>query len=383
MIPAAIYQQTIRHFLRPIESLMADPEVTEVMIVGHDCVYYERAGRVHRSDCRFSDSAALMAAIQNIAEFVDRRIDEDHHSLDARLPDGPRVHAIIPPTSRNGICLTIRKFQRSTFDLEQLVQRESLTAEAAEFLRICVLLHKNIVISGGTGTGKTSLLNALSAAIAAEERIIVIEDSSELQLHQPHTVYLEAQPPHPDGRGGVTIRDLFVDSLRMRPDRIIVGEVRRGEALDLVQSMISGHAGSLTTIHANTPRDAARRLETLCLMNDAGLPVYVARTQVASAIQIVLQLARLADGTRRVQTISEALGLDEHGEYRWQDLYCFHGRGRDATGRLLGDLRPTGVLPGFAREAWQMGYGEHVRLTTHLFPVPEECSEPDVAGGSR
>ncbi len=368
MTVAAIYEQTLRHFLRPIQPLMEDQEVTEVMVVGHENIYFERAGRVYRSECRFPDAAWLMAAIQNIAEYVDRRIDDQHHSLDARLPNGQRVHAIIPPSSRCGICLTIRKFQRATFDLDKLVERGSVSAEAAEFLRLCVLLHKNTVISGGTGTGKTSLLNALSAAIPAEERIIVIEDSSELQLHQPHTVYLEAQQANHEGSHAVTIRDLFVDSLRMRPDRIIVGEVRRGEALDLIQSMISGHAGSLTTVHANTPRDAARRLETLCLMNDAGLPVYVARAQVASAVQIVVQLARFADGSRRVQTISEARGLDERNEYLWQDLYRFTGRGRDALGNLQGELQATGVLPSFADEPQQMGYAEHVRLTSKLFP---------------
>jgi len=362
-----IYSQTVRHFLGPVQPLMDDPNVTEVMVIGPNTVYYEQGGRIYESDLRFPSEGLLMAAVQNIAEYVNRQIDEAHHSMDARLPDGSRVHAIIPPSSRRGICLTIRKFKPATFNLAALVEWGSLTAEAAEFLEIAVLLHKNIVISGGTGTGKTSILNALSAKIPAEERIIVIEDSSELQLHQPHTVYLEAQPPRPDGQGQVTIRDLFVDSLRMRPDRIIVGEVRRGEALDLIQSMISGHSGALTTVHASTPRDAASRLETLCLMSDASLPVYVARSQVASAIHLVVQLARFSDGSRRVQSISESLGLDDQNRFTWRELYRFAAHGLDENGRLQGDLVPSGEHPSFESEPYEMGLGDRVRMTAGLF----------------
>ena len=234
-----------------------------------------------------------------------------------------------------------------------------------------MLLHKNMVIAGGTGSGKTSLLNALSAEIPENERIVVIEDSSELQLNQPHTVYLEAQPARPDGTGRVTIRDLFVDSLRMRPDRIVVGEIRRGEALDLVQSMISGHAGSLTTVHATTANDAAIRLETLSLMSDVALPVHVARTQVASAIQLVVQISRFLDGSRKLRAISECLGLDDKGNYRFQDLYRFEARGLNAEGRLMGELLPTGVVPTFADEVGQMGYQDRVKLTRKLFAASE------------
>lgn len=367
MLAAEIYEATLRHFLAPIQSLMDDSQVTEIMIVGPGEIYCERQGRVYPTELKFSSSAALAAVVQNIAEYVNRRIDENHHSMDARLPNGCRVHAILPPSSRRGICLTIRKFQRSSFDLMSLVARGSLSPETAEFLQLAVTMRKNIAIAGGTGTGKTSMLNALSAAIPAHERIIVIEDSAELALHQPHTVYLEAQPPRPDGHGEVTIRDLFVDSLRMRPDRIIVGEVRRGEALDLIQSMLSGHSGSLTTVHASTPRDALSRLETLCLMSDAALPVYVARAQVASAIHLVVQLARFADGSRRVKAISEAVGLDDQQRYVLRDLYRFTGRGRDGDGRVLGELLPTGQSPSFAAEPQQMGYGHLIHLTCDLF----------------
>ena len=362
-----IYQRTLRHFLAPIWPLLEDPTVSEVLVNGPNTVYFERAGRLHRADASFPSDDHLMAAVRNIAEFVNRTIDIDHHSMDARLPDGSRVHVIIPPSSRGGPHLSIRRFQKSTFSLDSLVERGSLTAEAAEFLQFVVILHKNTVISGGTGTGKTSMLNALSAAIPEHERIVVIEDSSELQLNQPHTVYLEAQPARPDGRGQVSIRDLFVDSLRMRPDRIVVGEVRRGEALDMIQSMISGHSGALTTAHANTPRDALIRLETLCMMSGLDLPVQVARRQVASAIQVVLQLARFDDGSRRVQVISEVLDLDDAGTYQVQDIYRFRSAGRDAEERILGQLEWTGQRPTFHSEPLEMGWQDRIQHTSQLF----------------
>ena len=362
-----IYRETVRHFLAPVLPLLDDPSVTEILINGHQTIYFERDGRLNRSELAFPNPAQLMAAARNIAEYTGRSIDDDNHSMDARLPDGSRVHVIVPPSARNGCCISIRKFKQSTFNLDSLVKSGSLSEEAKEFLSLTVLLHKNTVIAGGTGSGKTSLLNALSAEIPENERIVVIEDSSELQLHQPHTVYLEAQPARPDGTGRVTIRDLFVDSLRMRPARIVVGEIRRGEALDLIQSMISGHSGALTTVHATTANDAAIRLETLSLMSDVALPVHVARTQVASAIQLVVQIARFLDGSRKIRAISESLGLDERGNYRFQDLYRFEARGIDPEGRLMGELLPTGIVPTFADEVGQMGYQDHVKLTRKLF----------------
>ncbi len=365
-----IYEITTRRFLAPIQQLLEDPTISEVMINGPDSIYFERQGKIHRSECKFPDELSLLAAARNIAEFVNRRVDGDHHSLDGRLPDGSRVHIIIPPSSRVGVCLTIRRFQKSTFKLSSLVERGSMSPEAMEFLQLAVLLHKSILISGGTGSGKTSLLNALSASIPESERIIVIEDTSELQLHQPHTVYLEAQPPRPDGGGGVTIRDLFVDSLRMRPDRIVVGEVRRGEALDLIQSMISGHTGALATVHANSPRESAVRLETLCLMSDVSLPIHVARMQTASALQLVVQIARMSDGTRRVQAISECLGLDPQNNYLFQDLYRFQAKGRDSEGRIQGELLPTSVHPSFWDEPEQFGLRDQIKLTAAKFSAP-------------
>jgi len=367
MLPKEIYQKTTGYFLEPIRALLDDPAVSEVLINGPGTIYFEKAGKLQLAKAKFPDAASLMAAVRNIAEYVNRRIDADHPSMDARLPDGSRVHVIIPPCSRSGVCISIRKFQRSFFDLDFLVKQASLSPEAAEFLQLVVLLHKNTIISGGTGSGKTSLLNALSKTIPEGERIVVIEDSSELQLHQPHTVYLEAQPARPDGKGQVTIRQLFADSLRMRPDRIVVGEVRRGEALDLVQSMLSGHAGALSTVHANTPRDALIRLETLCLMSDVSLPVYVARLQVASAMHVIVQIARYADGSRRIQAISEVLGLDEQQHYRVQDLYRFEAAGLDAQGKLQGRLAACGARPTFSGEPWRMGFGDRVKLTQDVF----------------
>jgi pilus assembly protein CpaF len=364
-----IYRETIRHFLAPVLPLLDDPSVTEILINGHKTVYFERDGRLNRSELAFPSAALLMAAARNIAEYTGRSIEDDNHSMDARLPDGSRVHVIVPPAARNGCCISIRKFKQSTFNLASLVGSGSLSDEAKEFLSLAVLLHKNIVIAGGTGSGKTSLLNALSAEIPEHERIVVIEDSSELQLHQPHTVYLEAQPARPDGTGRVTIRDLFVDSLRMRPDRIVVGEIRRGEALDLVQSMISGHAGALTTVHATTAHDAAIRLETLSMMSDVALPAHVARMQVGSAMQLVVQVSRFLDGSRKIRAISECLGLDEKGNYLFDDLYLFAAQGTDLSGRLLGELQPTGAIPTFSAEAAQMGYQDRVNLTRKLFAI--------------
>ncbi len=365
-----IYEATTRRFLAPLTSLLEDASVSEIMVVGHENVYCERQGKITRTEARFESERALLSAARNIAEYVNRPIDDDVHSLDGRLPDGSRVHVILPPASGSGVCLTIRRFQKSNFNIDTLVAKGSMSVEAADFLRICVRLHKSILISGGTGSGKTSLLNALSAAIGEQERIIVIEDTAELQLHQPHSIYLEAQPARPDGSGAVSMRDLFVDTLRMRPDRIIMGEVRRGEALDLIQSMISGHTGGLATVHANTPRDAAMRLETLCLMGDVALPIHVARVQTASALQIILQIARLDDGSRRVLSVSECRGLDETQTYRLVDLFRFEANGREADGRIRGELSWTGEFPTFCEEPHRLGWGSELGNAARVFRAP-------------
>jgi pilus assembly protein CpaF len=365
-----IYGQTLRHLFAPVADLLyRDESVTEVLINGPDQIYCERAGRLEKVDRSFATPAALLAAVRNLSEFVHRSIGDGRHSLDARLPEPEkfRVHVIVPPASRQGVCVSIRKFRQANTTLDWLTETGSLSPAAAEYLRLAVRCHRNLVVSGGTGSGKTSLLNALSAAIPDHERIVVIEDSSELRLIQPHAVYLEAQPAGPDGKGAITIRDLFVDSLRMRPDRIVVGEVRRGEALDLIQSMLSGHDGALSTVHASSPMLALVRLETLCLMNDVGLPVYVARTQVASAIHVVAQLARLADGRRRVVAVTEVGGLDEKERYRLRPIFRFRQAGRDDAGGIVGSLEPTGRRSRFGRDVLATAEPGEVELTRAIW----------------
>jgi pilus assembly protein CpaF len=366
----AIFEASTRYFLSPILPYLLDDSVTEIMVNGPYEVYIERGGKLEKTDARFPSEDALISAINNVAQWVGREINEEHPVLDARLPDGSRVHAILPPTSRIGPCLTIRKFTREAMTLEDLVRLNSLSEIAKEFLEICVKLRKNILISGGTGTGKTVLLGALSRAIPPEERIVVIEDTSELRLVQPHTIYLEARHGGRDGRGGLTIRHLFSNSLRMRPDRVIVGEVRGGEALDMIQAMLSGHSGSLSTIHASSPRDALIRLETLSLMSDVEIPVYVARAQVASAIHIVIQIARFTeDGSRKITQVSEVAGLDNDGRYILRDLFVSRLVGRSPQGKLVADLAFTGVKPTFADAPKNTGMEHLVRHSAPLWDL--------------
>ena len=363
----AIFEASLGFFLTPVKTFLEDPTVTEIMVNGFNDVYIERRGKLEHTAARFPSEDALLTAVHNVAQYVGREIDENRPVLDARLPDGSRVHAVIPPSARRGTYLTIRKFSRDVMNLPELVRLGSISETAREFLEICVRLHKNIIVAGGTGTGKTSLLNALSTAVPDEERIVVIEDSSELRLNQPHTLYLEAQQKDAYGRGGLTIRQLFVASLRMRPDRIIVGEVRGGEALDMIQSMISGHAGSLTTVHASTPRDALVRLETLSLMSEIEIPIYVARAQVASAIHLIVQLSRFSeDGSRRITRITEACGLGADN-YILQDLFVLKMQGKNQAGKIIADLKPTGTLPTFAHEAYEQAMDDRIKLTSALW----------------
>ncbi|MBX3451416.1 MAG: CpaF family protein [Planctomycetaceae bacterium] len=362
-----IFSASLGFFLDPIRPFLQDDTISEVMVNGPDEVYIERRGRLEKTNARFPSADALLSAVHNVAQYVGREIDQDRPILDARLPDGSRVHVVLPPSARRGIYFTIRKFARDIFGLDDLVRLGSVSPIAQEFLELCVRLKKNIIVAGGTGTGKTSLLNAVSTAVPDDERIVVIEDSSELRLAQPHTLYLEAQQADAYGRGQVTIRDLFKASLRMRPDRIIVGEVRGGEALDMVQSMISGHAGSLTTVHATTPLDALIRLETLSLMSDVEIPVYVARAQVASAIHLIVQLARFSeDGSRKITRITEACGLDDN-RYQLRDLFTSRIVGRQPDGRLIADLAPVGAKPTFADEIREYGLDTQTRLTRALW----------------
>lgn len=362
MTRQAIFEASVSYFLSPIGEFLEDDTVTEVMVNRFDQVYVERAGQLYETGARFDSEDDLLSAVHNIAQWVGREINIEHPILDARLPDGSRVHAIIPPGCRAGTCLTIRKFKLGGLSLEDLIDFGSLSEEAREFLEICVRLHKNIIISGGTGTGKTSLLGAVSTAVPEEERIIVIEDTSELKMRQQHCIYLEVQRADQYGRGELQIRQLFVAALRMRPDRIIVGEVRGGEALDMVQAMLSGHSGSLSTVHANSARDALVRLETLSMMSDVEIPVYVARAQVASAIDLIVQLERYSeDGSRKIGRITEVLGLDESQQFNTRDLFVCHLTGKSDTGRLMSNLAFTGQKPAFANEPYQHGMGGRIK----------------------
>lgn len=360
----SIFAASVDYFLRPIGPLLRDDSVTEIMVNRFDQIYIERGGRLSKTDASFVSEDALLSAVHNVAQWVGRRIDADQPILDARLPNGSRVHAVLPPGSRGGVCLTIRKFKSGGMTLDDLLAYGSLSPAAREFLELCVLLRKNVIVAGGTGTGKTSLLNALSAAIPEAERIVVIEDTSELKLNQEHCVYLEVQRPDAQGRGGLTIRQLFAASLRMRPDRILVGEVRGGEALDMIQSMLSGHAGSLSTVHASSPRDAMLRLETLSLMSDVELPVYVARAQVASAMHLVVQLSRFVeDGSRRVTRITEVRGLDAQNQYAFRDLFVGRTHGRLPDGRLDMRLEATGEPAGFSADLAEQGLTSRAMLS--------------------
>jgi pilus assembly protein CpaF len=361
-----IFQQSTDYFLQPVLELLRDPSVTEVLINGPDHVFYEREGRLHRHSSRYGDELFLAAAAVNIAEYVDRPLDEDHPAVDARLPDGSRVHILTPPLSRQGICISIRKFSDVRFTLDGLIEKQSLTAEAAEFLNIAVKLKKNIAISGGTGTGKTSMLNALSGCIPKDERIIVIEDSTELKLNQPHTLYLEAQPARTGGREAVTIRELFANSLRMRPDRIVVGEVRRGEALDMLQAMIAGHAGALTTVHASDPKSALTRLEMLSMQSDLALPSEVAKMQVAAAIDLVIQIHRDGNGNRKVSRISEIDHELKNGTFCIHDLFTLKMNKR-TQGESLRELSFTGILPSFASEVAEQNLNALIKHTSRIF----------------
>ena len=339
-----IFNEALR--LGPLEALLADESVTEIMINGPQQVYVERHGKLVLTDQSFMDDTSVQAIIERIVSPIGRRIDESQPYVDARLPDGSRVNAIIPPLSLTGPCVTIRKFSRVPLTEADLLRFGTWTAAMAAFLKVCVQMRKNIIVSGGTGSGKTTLLNVLSDYIPAGERIVTIEDAAELRLGQPHLVRLEARPPNIEGRGAITIRDLVRNALRMRPDRIIVGECRGGEALDMLQAMNTGHDGSLTTVHANSPRDVISRLETMVMMSGMDLPSRAIREQIAAAVDLIVHESRLSDGTRRITHVTEVLGL-EGSQAVMQDIFEFVQTGVDADGRVLGALRPTGAVPSF------------------------------------
>ncbi len=342
-----VYDEAIG--LGPLEDLLSDPEVTEIMVNGCEKVYIERRGKIFLTGKTFLDDDSVLAVIERIVSPIGRRIDESQPYVDARLTDGSRVNAIIHPLSLIGPCLTIRKFAKDPFTKDDLIRFGTWTPGIVDFIRACVLLKKNMIISGGTGSGKTTLLNVISSFIPPGERIITIEDAAELRMSQPHVIRLEARPPNIEGKGAVTIRDLVRNALRMRPDRIVVGEVRGGEALDMLQAMNTGHEGSLTTVHANSPRDVISRLETMVLMSGMELPLRAIREQVGAAIHLVVHEARFSDGTRKVSRITEVVGL-ESDQITMQDIFVFDQRGLDARGRVLGRMVPTGSVPTFVEE---------------------------------
>lgn len=341
--------------LGPLQRLLDDPTVSEIMVNGHERIYVERGGRLMDSGAQFLSEQQLRRVIERIVSKVGRRIDDSSPMVDARLPDGSRVNAVVPPLAVQGSSLTIRKFSETQLVAADLVRMGTMSDPLAEFLNACVGARLNILVAGGTGTGKTTLLNVLSSFISSSERIVTIEDAMELKLMQDHVVTLEARPPNIEGKGEITIRDLVRNSLRMRPDRIVVGEVRGGESLDMLQAMNTGHDGSLSTLHANSPRDTIARLETLVLMAGMDLPLRAVREQISSAVDLIVQLTRMRDGSRRISYVTEVLGM-ENENVVLQDLFLFdYSAGVDATGRLRGKPVFTGVRPRFFDKFEQLG----------------------------
>ena len=330
----------------PLQPLIEDESITEIMVNGPKKVFVERKGKLTKTAVTFENDAAVLRVIEKIIAPLGRRVDNDTPTVDARLPDGSRVNAVVAPCSIDGPTITIRKFKKDKLTVDQLIAYGSMTKSMAEFIRACVIGRLNVVISGGTGSGKTTLLNVLSGYIPEDERIITIEDAAELKLQQDHVVRMETKPANLEGRHSVTIRDLVKNSLRMRPDRIIVGECRGGETLDMLQAMNTGHDGSLTTLHANAPRDALSRMETMCLMSGMDLPLKVIREQIASAIDVIVQQSRLRDGSRKVTAITEVAGM-EGDTVVLTDIFKFEQTGITQEGKVLGELKPTGIRPLF------------------------------------
>jgi len=355
----------------PIQSLLADPEVSEVMVNRYNKVYIERGGKLIETEVTFDDDDHVMRIIDRIISPLGRRVDSESPMVDARLPDGSRVNVVIPPVAIDGPMLTIRKFSKNKLTIDQLIEFDTLTRLMSDFLRACVLGRLNIVISGGTGSGKTTLLNVLSSFIPETERVVTIEDSAELRLDQVHVVRMEASPPNIEGHGEVTIRDMVRNSLRMRPDRIIVGECRGGEALDMLQAMNTGHDGSLTTLHANSPRDALSRMETMVLMAGMELPLKVIRQQIASAVDLIVHQSRMRNGPRKITAITEVSGM-ETDTIVMSDIFRYEQTGISPEGVVLGYFRPTGIRPMFSQALETVGY----KLSAEMFRTGNTAPQP-------
>ena len=339
----------------PIQTLLDDPDITEIMVNGPQKVYIERKGRLERSNVVFEDNLHILKIIDRIVTPLGRHIDSDSPMVDARLPDGSRVNAVVPPCAVDGASITIRKFRKEKLSIVQLIELSTLTQGMADFLRACVLGRLNIIISGGTGSGKTTFLNVLSGFIPEDERIVTIEDAAELQLQQEHVVRLETKLANVEGHGVVSVRELVRNSLRMRPDRIVIGECRGGEALDMLQAMNTGHDGSLTTVHANSPRDAISRLETLVLMAGMDLPIKIVRQQISSAVDVIVQMSRVRDGSRKITAITEVAGM-EGDVVVLSDIFKYNQTGVDAEGKILGHVKPTGIRPLFGPRLEAAGF---------------------------
>lgn len=345
-IPKEVFEETLLQFFDPIRPYLEDPAVSDIMINGPNQIYVEKKGQLHLTPAKFETREALVAALRNAAQFVGKHVDELKPILEGRLPDGSRIEAILPPAAPDGPCVSIRRFFKETLTVERLVNFGALTPDVALALQALVASKLNILIAGGTGSGKTSMLNACSSFIPEGERVVVIEDSRELQLQRTHVCQLEARPPDPRGRGEVTIRDLFRATLRLRPDRIVVGEIRSGEALDLIQAMTSGHGGCMSTLHATYPRDTTSRLETMAMMSDIEMPLTALRIQLASAVNVIVQVSRLQDGSRKITHVTEVLGFDvERGQYQMQDIFVRQYHGFDERGMIMSDIVPSGILP--------------------------------------
>ena len=347
---ANIFEATVDHFLAPILPFIEDQAVSEIMINAPDDIYVERNGQLVKTDATFRDEESLLAAVNNVLQYTGKRLTREHPLVDSRLPDGSRVHVILSAVCRGGTCMTIRKFSKVMFNADHLVELGSWTPEALEYLRICVLAEKNLLVAGGTSSGKTCLLNVLSTFVPGKQRIVVIEDSAELELQQDHVISLEARPPDRWGRGQVTISDLFKSSLRLRPDRVIIGEVRGGEALDMIQAMTSGHAGSMSTLHADTALDTLNRLETLAMMNKVELPLYALRAQIASAISVVVMVSRFNDGRRGLTSICEVLPMGDDGYHRVRELFRYELATERDPDAPAGELVWTGERSTFSDE---------------------------------
>jgi pilus assembly protein CpaF len=378
-ITAEICDEILGH--GPLEPLLRDPDVSEIMVNGPDHIFVERFGRILPVDAAFIDEEHLRRIIDKIVARVGRRVDEGSPMVDARLPDGSRINAVLPPIAIDGAVLTIRKFAADPYGIDDLISFGTLTKPVADFLAACVRARLDVLISGGTGTGKTTTLNVLSQFLPVEERIITIEDAAELQLHQDHVLRLESRPPNIEGRGQVTVRDLVRNSLRMRPDRIVIGEVRDGAALDMLQAMNTGHDGSLTTVHANSPRDSLARVETMVLMAGMDLPVRAIREQAASALDLIIHQARLKDGSRRITHVTEVLGMEDD-TITLQDIFLFDFKaGLDEYGRYRGTLQPTGIRPQFLDRFAEAGLSMPAEtfVPGAVPPPPPEAGKSDTA----